>query len=264
MAQFKELTRKRNLKTGTYLGAFATTGIGRLLAATGTQFVFVDMEHSGFSFETAAFVLRQLHDADIATILRPPSQRLDHLARACDIGAQGICPPMLGTAEQARAVLDAIKYPPTGNRGCAFGIAHDDFQSMPVPETMSLANEKTSLIALIETAEGVENCEAIAALEGVDCIWIGHFDLSASLGIAGQFEHPDFKSAVVRIMEAARKQGKSVGRMAGSGEEAGALFAEGSDFICYLGDIWLLARALREGYADIRSVIPDDAIAGHG
>lgn len=262
MAQFKELTGQRNLKTGTYLGAFATTGIGRLLASAGTQFAFVDMEHSGFGFETAASLLRQLHDAGVATILRPPSKRNDHLARACDIGAQGICPPMMGPLEEAKAVLDAIKYPPLGNRGCAFGIAHDDYLSMPVSDTISLADAKTSLVALIETSQGVEDCEAIAALDGVDCIWIGHFDLSASLGIAGQFDHPDFKEAVARVMAAARKSGKSVGRMAGSGEEAARLFAEGCDFICYLGDVWLLARALREGYADIRSAIGDHAIAG--
>lgn len=262
MAQFRELTEKRNLKTGTYLGEFATTGIGRLLAAAGTEFVFVDMEHSGFGFETAAHVLRGLHDAGIATLLRPPSQRPDHLARACDIGAQGICPPMMGTKEQAEAVLDAIKYPPAGKRGCAFGIAHDNYQSLPVAEAISRANDKVSLIALIETAEGVENCEAIAGLDGIDCIWVGHFDLSASLGIAGQFDHPDFKKAVARVMTAARNSGKSVGRMAGSGEEAGRLFAEGCDFICYMGDIWLFGKALREGYADIRTSIPDDAIAG--
>lgn len=262
MVQFKELTGKRDLKTGTYLGEFATTGIGRLLAAAGTQFVFVDMEHSGFGFETAASLLRRLHDAGIATILRPPSQRPDHLARACDIGAQGICPPMLGSAEQAMDVLDAIKYPPVGKRGCAFGIAHDDYLSMPVSDAISKANEKISLVALIETAEGAENCEAIAALDGVDCVWVGHFDLSASLGIAGQFDHPDFRKAVTRVMAAARNSGKSVGRMAGSGEEAGRLFAEGCDFICYMGDIWLFAKALRDGYADIRSIVGDTALAG--
>lgn len=255
MADFRSLTRTKDLKLGTYVGEFATAGIGRILKGAGCEFVFFDMEHSGFSFETAKAMLRTLHDAGIATLIRPPSQQTHHLARACDIGAQGVVPPMLGTAEQARACIDAIKYPPLGRRGAAFGIAHDDYQPRSVADAIAAANAKTSFVALIETAEGVDNCEAIAATEGVDCLWVGHLDLSNSLGIPGAFDDPKFKNAVARIMAAAKANGKSVGRMPASPQEAKRLNGEGCDFICYSGDLWLYQKALGDGLSATRAAI---------
>ncbi len=255
MASFRQLTKNKDLNVGTYIGEFATPGIGRILKSAGCDFVFLDMEHSGFSFETAKAVLRTLHDAGLATLLRPPSQENHHIARACDIGAQGICPPMMSTVEQAKACIDAINYPPTGKRGAALGIAHDDYVPRTVIDAISRANDKTSFIALLETAEGVENCEKIAALEGCDCLWIGHFDLSNSLGIPGDFEHPLFFGAVERIMAAANASGKSVGRLVGSVEEAKQFNGEGCDIICYLGDIWLYHNALRDGLSAVRAAI---------
>lgn len=257
MTTFSEQTKTKDLKLGTYISELATPGVGRLLKSAGCDFAFVDMEHNGFSFETAQAVLRSLHDAGVATVLRPPSQKIHHLARSCDIGAQGLVPPMLSNMEQAAACIDAIKYWPDGHRGCAFGIAHDDYVGGSVTDAMAAANAKTSFVALIESAEGIENCEAIAAHDGVDCLWIGHLDLSASLGIPGTFDDPIFVDAIARVMAAARRNGKSVGRLVGSAEDAAAFRAQGCDFICYLGDVWLIQRALREGFAAIRSAIPD-------
>ncbi len=255
MPTFRDLTENSNLKLGTYIGEFATPGIGRILAAAGCEFAFVDMEHSGFTFETAKAVLRNLHDVGIATVLRPPSRQYHHFARACDIGAQGIIAPMLGNVDEARECIDAINYPPDGKRGCAFGIAHDDYMPAPVMDTMAAANRKTVFTALIETAEGIENCEAIAALDGVDCLWIGHFDLSASLGIPGDFDSPIFAEAVGMVMAAAERNGVSVGRLVGSGEEGAQLYRDGCDFICYLGDVWLLHRALADGFDSVRAAL---------
>ncbi len=249
---FKELTRHRDLKVGTYIGEFATPGIGAILKSAGCDFAFLDMEHSGFSFETAKATLRNLHDAGIATMLRPPSHAVHHIARACDVGAQGVCPPMMGTAQQAQAVIDAINYPPVGTRGAAFGIAHDDYAPRSVADAIAFANNKTSFVALIETAEGIENVEAIAALKGCDALWIGHFDLSNSLGIPGAFDSPIFTEAVGRVMAAGKSQGKSVGRLVPTVAEANRCTAEGCDFICYSGDIWLYREAVHNGIAEIR------------
>lgn len=253
MTQFRDLTRTRELKLGTYIGEFATPGIGAILKSAGCDFVFFDMEHSGFSFETAKAVLRSLHDAGLATMIRPPSHANHHIARACDVGAQGVCPPMMGTARQAQAVIDAINYPPLGTRGAAFAIAHDDYVARPVADAIAGANAKTSFVALIETAEGVENVEAIAALDGCDALWIGHFDLSNSLGIPGAFDDPRFTEATARVMAAGKAHGKSVGRLVPNVAEAGRCIAEGCDFICYSGDAWLYREALQQGFAAIRS-----------
>ena len=264
MTSFRQMTETKTLKVGTYIGQFATPGLGRILKSAGCQFAFVDMEHSGFSFETIRDLLGQLHDVGIATVTRPPSQSAHHLARLCDVGAQGVVPPMLSTVEQARACLDAIKYAPEGKRGCAFGIAHDDYNALAPADAVAAGNARTAFTPLIETVEGIENADAIAALDGVDCLWIGHLDLSVSLGIPGDHESATFKQAVATVMAAARRHSRSVGRVIGSPEEAARVHAEGVDFICYLGDVWLLQKALREGFAEIRDQIGRRAIADGG
>lgn len=257
MADFKSLIGNGSLKLGTYVGEFASPGLGQIIGSTGCDFAFVDMEHSGFTFETAKALLRSFHDAGLATVLRPPSQVLHHLSRACDIGAQGIVPPMLGTVVQAKACIEAVKYPPMGKRGAAFTIAHDDYRPRLVTESIAYGNARTSFVALIETAEGVQNCEAIAAVDNVDCLWIGHMDLSISLGVPGEFRSPAFVSAVSKVMAAAKSAGKAVGRMVASPEEGKQLFQEGCEFICYSGDVWLFRQALQSGVSATRKAIAE-------
>ncbi|MXU64332.1 HpcH/HpaI aldolase family protein [Oceanomicrobium pacificus] len=253
MSGFRDLVAADGLKLGTYIGEFATPGIGDILAATGCEFVFVDMEHSGFTFETAAQVLRNLHGAGLATMLRVPSGSQENLQRAADIGAQGVIVPMVGSAAEAARSVAGIKYPPEGRRGVALGLAHDDYRAAPVADALAAANAKTGLVALIETAEGVAACEDIAATAGLDAIWIGHLDLSTSLGCPGAFDDPAFTGAVDRIMAAAQAAGVPVGRLVGSAEEAAAVHAQGCKLVAYLGDIWLLQKALRDGFAAIRA-----------
>lgn len=261
MATFRELLATKRLKVGTYIGEFATPGIGQMLKAAGCEFAFVDMEHSGFGFETVKSLLRHLHDAGIATVTRPPSKSDPHIARACDVGAQGLIPPMMETEAQAKALARQIKYPPRGARGAAFAIAHDDYHPRSVADALAHANDRTSAVALIETVDGVRNADAISAVDGIECLWIGHFDLSNSLGIPGQFESGAFKDAVKTVMAAGAKNDLSIGRLTGSPDEAEALFAQGCDFICYSGDIWLFTSTLTQGVAAVRNRI-GDAVAG--
>jgi len=117
---------------------------------------------------------------------------------------------------------------------------------------MHAANERTTLFCLIETEEGVENADAIAAVDGVDCIWIGHFDLTTSLGIPGQFEHPKYLAAVDKIKAAGRKHNRSLGRLVSTTDEGIALYKQGFDFCCYSGDVWLLQQALTEAINILR------------
>lgn len=249
---FRELVETRELKVGMYLGEFATPGIGQLLKSAGIDFCFVDMEHSGFTYETVKTTLRHLHDAGVASMVRPPSTQYHHIARACDVGAQALIPPMM-TAQQARQVASFIKYPPHGGRGCAFGIAHDDYAPGPADEKITAGNAKTTFVALIETAAGLADVEEIAAMDGVDALFIGHFDLTCSMGINAQFDHPDFLAAVERIAAAAKANGKSVGRMAMTPAEAAGYYGDGFDLMVHSGDIWLLQGALAAGVAEIKA-----------
>jgi 2-dehydro-3-deoxyglucarate aldolase/4-hydroxy-2-oxoheptanedioate aldolase len=160
--------------------------------------------------------------------------------------------PLVGSLETAKAAVAALKYPPLGRRGVALRIAHDNYRAAPPAEALAAANDRTVLILMIETAEGVENAEAIAALDGVDALWLGHFDLSASLGIPGQFDHPRFREATQRICAAARQHGKGLGRLVTGEAEARQAIADGFRLIAWGGDAWLLQQALAEGVAGLR------------
>jgi 2-dehydro-3-deoxyglucarate aldolase/4-hydroxy-2-oxoheptanedioate aldolase len=133
-------------------------------------------------------------------------------------------------------------------------MAHDNYRAAPVAEALSRANQRTTVICLIETADGAANVDAIAAIKGVDGLWVGHFDLSVSLGIPGQFDHPKFAEAMTSVIAAAKKHGKSLGRLVPNTEQGIAHYKQGFDFICYSGDIWVLrdgltaaANSIREG-----------------
>ncbi len=252
-ATLKGLAATRTLKLGHYVGEFVTPGIGHILKNAGCEFVFLDMEHSGMGFETLAGALRYFETAGLPVVVRPAAKTYEHIARALDAGAEGLVPPMIGSAGECRRILDCMKYVPDGSRGVALGIAHDNYTGGDVTEKLRAANARTSLFALIETREGIENVDEIAALDGVDCLWIGHFDLSSSLGIPGRFDHPDFAGAVETVIAAARAHGKALGRMSMSIAESAALARQGFGMICYSGDVWLLGAAVKAGLESIRA-----------
>jgi len=253
MTSLKEQCRTSDLKVGHLILEFVTPGIGHICRNAGCDFVFLDMEHSAFGFETVKTALRYFEAAGVPTIVRAPSKEPHHIARTLDAGAEGIILPMVNDAEEARHLIDCMKYAPAGNRGVALGIAHDNYRTpADVMGGLTAANERTTFIPLIETAAGVENVEAIAALDGVDSVWIGHFDLSCSLGIPGEFDHPKFVDAVEAVKAAGRKTGKSLGRAVPNAEQGIARYQDGFDFICYAGDVWVLGAALRQGIGELR------------
>lgn len=249
----RDMTGVRTPKFGHFVVEFATPGIGHILKSAGCDFVLFDMEHSGFGYETLKNALRFFEAASLPAIVRVPSSAYHHIARGMDMGIEGLMIPMAGTVEENRRIVQSMKYHPAGMRGVALQIAHDRYRPGPVPEKFAAANRRSTFFSLIETAEGVENIEAIAALDGVDCIWIGHFDLSVSLGVPGEFDNPVFTAAVERVYRAARDNGKGVGRMAANVEQGHALQREGVDFICYSGDIWVLHDALAEAISRLRA-----------
>jgi 2-keto-3-deoxy-L-rhamnonate aldolase RhmA len=254
-AVLKEMTQHRRPKFGHYVGEFATPGIGHILASAQCDFVFFDMEHSGFSIESLKQAVRYFEAADVAMIVRTPSKDYDMVARICDAGAQGLMAPMIKDAAEAATVVSYMKYPPVGKRGIALGAAHDNYLpgGIAVQDRLAQGNARTTFFALIETREGAENVDAIAATPGVDCLWVGHFDLSASLGIAGQFEHPDYLAALAKIIEAAKVHGLSLGRLVSSPDEGLADLRKGFDFCCLATDTGLYQRALITGISQLRS-----------
>src|SRR5689334_13149258 len=168
----KAMARTRAAKFGHFIVEFATPGIGHILKSAGCDFVLFDMEHSGFHFETVKSVIRYFEAAQLPAIVRVPSREYHHIARAMDMGAEGLMLPMVGSVEEVRHIVNSMKYHPEGKRGVALQVAHDRYRPGSVADKFSSINRRTTLFVQIETAEGVENADAMAAIDGVDCLWV--------------------------------------------------------------------------------------------
>lgn len=218
----RENAVKKNLAAGgaafgSMIFEFFTPGLPRLLKNAGAEYAMYCMEHTGVSYETLKPQFALCRALGVVPLVRVPGTEYDFIARALDIGALGIMVPLVNDAEQAKFIVSSTRYPPAGGRrGAAFGFAHDDYEGGDVVEKMKMIHERTLVIAMIETKQGLENVDAIAAVPGVDVLWLGHFDLSNFLGIPGQFDSPLFQDAIKRIVAAAKKHDKTAGYMAAS------------------------------------------------
>ncbi len=199
---------------GSMVFEFFTPGIAQVMKLAGCEYLIYDMEHAGFSIESLKTQVAHCRGLGIAPMVRVPRGEYHFLARALDVGAQGVMVPMVDSVEQARAIAEATHYPPKGRRGAAFGFPHDDYEPGDPAAKMKSADARNFVIAQIETERGLDCVEEIAAVDGIDCLWLGHFDLTNFLGIPGQFDNPQYVAAVKRIVAAGRKHKKALGFMA--------------------------------------------------
>ncbi len=238
---------------GTMMFEFASTGIARLAAGAGAEFAVFDMEHTGWTLETIRSLMATARATELVPLVRIPAVEYHFAARALDVGAMGIMAPMVESAAQAEKLVASMKYPPVGRRGAAFSVAHDDYAGGDVVAKIQSANDETLVIAQIETAAGLDAVDAIAGVPGIDVLWIGHFDLTNSLGIAAQFDHPKYHDAVARVLAACKQHGKTPAMLAADVATAKQLLAQGFRMLAYGGDLWLYQAALRAGIAELRS-----------
>lgn len=239
---------------GTMVTEFATPAVARLTAAAGAEFTLFDLEHTGYGIERMRTVLAAAAGAATVPFLRVPEAAYDLIARGLDLGALGVMVPAVESAEEARLVADSARYPPVGRRG--FGLLmRDVWEPGGVPATLEKANAETLVLVQIETAAGLAAVDEIAAVDGIDILWIGHFDLTASLGIAGDFASPRYREAVDRVLAAGAAAGKPVGMVCGSVEEGAALVERGFRILAYSIDIYLYEDAVRDGIAGLRAAV---------
>jgi len=231
---------------GSMVFEFFTPGIARLCANAGAEFVMYCMEHTGAGFETLKAQFALCRAIGVTPLVRVPATEYHFVARALDVGALGVMVPLVDTAEQAQRIVSFTRYPPQGRRGAAFGFAHDDYQGGDVVEKMRAIHERTLVICMIETRAGLDNVEAIAAVPGVDVLWLGHFDLTNFLGIPADFSHPMYRDAVKRIAEAARKHGKAAGYMAADAALGREYLGHGYRMIASGTDQGLLQNAIAQ------------------
>jgi 4-hydroxy-2-oxoheptanedioate aldolase len=185
--------------------------IAMLAKTAGFDSLYVDVEHSSFSLETAGQICVAALAAGIAPFVRVPGARPEHISRALDGGALGVIAPHIGTPAEARAVVAAARFPPFGERSMAGVLPHLEYRSFPAAEANAAMNEATLVVVQFETADALERADEIAAVEGVDLVLMGTNDLLADMGLAGQYEHARVREAYAHTIAACRRHGKHVG-----------------------------------------------------
>ncbi|MBT0770169.1 HpcH/HpaI aldolase/citrate lyase family protein [Kineosporia sp. J2-2] len=213
--------------------------VAEICAGSGLDWLLIDAEHSPNELGS---ILAQLHAVGPKpTLVRPPSGDPVLIKQYLDLGAQNLLIPMIDTPDQAAAVARAVAYPPEGIRGMGGALARGARWNR-AGDYLTRARDTISLFVQIESAEAVANVEAIAGTPGVDGIFVGPADLSASLGLLGQQDRPEVIEAVETCVAAARRLGVKVGLNAFDPALARRYLAAGADFVLVGADVQLLAR----------------------
>ena len=184
--------------------------ICEIIGSYGLDWVAFDMEHTEMSYETLPDMFRALRGTGTKPFVRVRNNDTIEIRRALDIGATGVIVPLVSTAEETRNAVQAVKYPPEGKRGFSFCRANNwgrDFD-----EYARHANENTRVFVMAESMEAVNNIQAIADVKGLDGVFIGPYDMSASYGLLGQTKHSVLEEAYDSVLEACKKAGKIAGK----------------------------------------------------
>lgn len=233
--------------------AGASTVCAEIVAGSGCDWVLIDAEHSP---NTPGTVIEQLHAISAygaVPVVRPPVADEVLVKRYLDAGVQNLLLPMVDTQELAEEMAAAMHYPPRGTRGVGAALARSSRWNR-VPDYLRRASGTVSLTVQIESREGVENVEKIAAVTGVDALFVGPSDLSASLGVLGQQEHPDVVAGIERSIKAGQAVGKPVGVNAFAPEAAANYMRMGASFVSVGADVALLARASEQTVQRFRAL----------
>lgn len=250
----KRILAEGRVAVGHMIMEFNTRGMARMLDVAGVDFVLIDMEHASFSTADVANLIAWFHASEVAPFVRVPQIEYHLIARILDAGALGVMVPNVKNGAEARAIVDAVKYGPLGKRGVALGGALTSFRGVDPPEFLDYSNRNTTIICQIESEEGLENLEEIATTGGVDILWVGHFDLTQSMGIPGQFQDQRFLDGLKQVVEAARRHGLGAGIQPRDAEQAREWMEIGFNVISYSADFSVYLQALAQGVQQIRSL----------
>jgi len=228
--------------------------IARLAKTAGFDSLYVDLEHSPLSLETTSQICTAALEAGIAAFVRVP--QLEMVQRVLDGGALGIIVPDVRNAAHAREAVKRAKYPPLGARGFATALPHFQYRSLPANEFCAVLDAATMVIVQFESAEALENADAILAVEGVDMVLFGTNDLTADMGIPGDYEHARVRDAYARAIAAAKKHGKHVGVGGlGSRPELTAQFVKmGARYVSTGSDLGFLLSAATASARQVRAL----------
>lgn len=222
--------------------------IADLLELAGFDYFVVDMEHSFYDMATIADILQYARKTGISSVVRVPRLDYAYIAKALDMGAEGIWVPHVDTPEQARDIVRFGKYPPEGARGASVPIfrTRERQEFKQSADFYQAVNDQTLLIAQMESREAIANVEAITAIAGIDVAMMGSQDLSLDMALPGQLTHPEVKAAVQKVVDACRKNGKASGNHVASIDELRYWRGQGMQMITYAHETTLIIDRGRE------------------
>ncbi len=249
---------REKLKTGKpVIGSWINTGspvVAELMAQTGFDFLAVDMEHSAVELPDVQVLFQAIRSGSHKCVpaVRLASPDYYQTKRLVDAGAQCVICPLVKTAEQVREVLSGVKYPPDGRRG--LGFCRDNSYGLELQNRLAFANEEKTVCVQIEDIEAVRNIDGILAVPGLDAVFIGPYDLSASMGIAGELEHPELIEAKEKVLDACSRHNVAAGIHVIEPEPDQAVKAieKGYQMIAFSLDITILSTICSAGLATIR------------
>jgi 2-keto-3-deoxy-L-rhamnonate aldolase RhmA len=207
----KEIFKSGKVALGLLTRLARSGDIARIAKTTGHDFVFLDGQHAAYSIETIAGIAQVALGIGISPLVRVRSCDDPQTQVLLDVGATGIVFPDVNTAAEAKRAVNRSRFPPVGRRSIAGTYAIFDYRPLPGDETVAAQTENTLVVCMIETPEGLENAESIAAVEGVDVIHVGLSDLLTAMGKPGAYGSPEHLKALDHIFAAAKKHGKVCG-----------------------------------------------------
>jgi 4-hydroxy-2-oxoheptanedioate aldolase len=215
--------------------------VAEICAGSGLDWLLVDMEHGPNDLGSVLAQLQAVAAYPVTPVVRVPTNDAVVIAQVLDLGAPTVLVPMVLSADEARAAVAAVRYPPGGHRGVGSALARSARWNR-VDGYLGDGDAHVSLLVQVETADAVDAAGEIAQVDGVDGVFVGPSDLAASMGLLGQQTHPDVVAAVLRAFEAVRAAGKPVGVNAFDPAAAHAYLDAGASFVLVGADVTLLAR----------------------
>ena len=229
MKWIRERVLRGELLAGTFLN-LGSSLTAEIAGRTGLDWIVIDLEHGAGDRQNLLFQLQALENGPTVPLVRLPWNDPVWCKRVLDLGVSGVVVPWVNSVEEARQAIAAMRYPPQGirgvaamNRACGFGSEFDSY--------FRSANDQLVLAVQIESRQALECVESIAAVEGVDVLFMGPLDLSVSLGIPRQLDHPDMRAAKARVVEACRRAGKAAGLLVAREEQIQEAVASGFTFV---------------------------------
>lgn len=241
--RFKERLNSGECQFGLWLG-LPNPICAEISATAGFDWLLIDAEHAPYSLQDIQQQLQAIAPYNSSALVRPAEGTTSGIKQLLDLGCQTLLIPMVEQADQAKALVDAMRYPPEGIRGLGTSMARAARWN-GIADYANLANRNVCLVIQVETRTGLENLEELVAIDGIDAVFIGPSDLSASLGYIGQPNHPEVREAIESAIRKIKGAGKACGLLSVSQDMARHYESLGVDFIGVGVDAALLAQSVR-------------------